>query len=96
MSDRGQVSTPGAHRQPGQAVGKAAPCPRSPVGVKDSFHLGDVGLERYGTEFIQLLVVEQQVLIPETNGLEGAKDRNWGCRSALELSTAHLLWRRRI
>lgn len=96
MSDRGQVSTPGAHRQPGQAVGKAAPCPRSPVGVKDSFHLRDVGLERYGTEFVQLLVVEQQVLIPETNGLEGAKDRNWGCRSALELSTAHLPWRGRI
>lgn len=57
-------------------MGKAAPCPCSPVGVKDSFHLRDVGLERYGTEFIQFLVVEQQVLVPETNGSEGAKDRN--------------------
>lgn len=36
-----------------------APQPCSPVSVEDGFHLGDVGLERDGAEFIQLLVVEQ-------------------------------------
>lgn len=56
------------------------PHPCSPVSVEDSFHLGDVGLERDGTEFVQLLVVEQQVLVPETNGSQGVKDRNWDCQ----------------
>lgn len=51
---------------------KAVPYPCSPVSVEDGFHLGDVGFERDGTEFIQLLVVEQEVLVPETNGLQGA------------------------
>lgn len=36
-----------------------APQPCSPVSVEDGVHLGDVGLERDGAEFIQLLAVEQ-------------------------------------
>lgn len=59
------------------------PPPGSPVGVEDGFHLGDVGFERDGTEFIQLLVVEQQVLVPETDGLQGASGQGGAARSAL-------------
>lgn len=46
--------SPGTRRQPG---GLWPRC--SPVSVEDGFHLRDVGLERDGAEFIQLLVVEQ-------------------------------------
>lgn len=42
-----------------QAARRAVGPPRSPVSVEDGFHLRDVGLERDGAEFIQLLVVEQ-------------------------------------
>lgn len=49
----------------------SCPPPGSPVSVEDSFHLRDVGFQRDGTEFIELLVVEQQVLVPETNGFKG-------------------------
>lgn len=47
--------SPGTCRQPGGLW-----APTSPVrGVEDGFHFRDVGLERDGAEFIQLLVVEQ-------------------------------------
>lgn len=51
--------SPGTCRQPGRLWAPAAPHPCSPVSVEDGFHLRDVGLERDGAEFIQLLVVEQ-------------------------------------
>lgn len=83
----------GAHEQPGGLWSRATPRPCSPVGVEDSFHLGDVGLERDGTEFVQLLVVEQQVLVPETNGCRGLRTGTGAARSALGSSPALFLWK---
>lgn len=83
MQVRKDKCAPRAHRQPGR-VGRSCTPPRSPVSVEDGFHLGDVGLEGDGTELVQLLVVEQQVLVPETNGLERVRDRTGDARSALD------------
>lgn len=78
VQHKSQWGTVAAHEK-----GQCAPCvpsrepaptaspPGSPVSVEDSFHLRDVGFQRDGTEFIELLIVEQQVLVPETNGFKG-------------------------
>lgn len=66
---------PRARTQPREAVGQS--CRHLPVSVEDSFHLRDVGFEGDGTELVQLLVIKQQVLVPEANGLKGVKDRCW-------------------
>lgn len=73
MNEKGQVPHLQACSQ-GRLWARAAL--HLPVSVKDGFHLRDVGFERDGTEFVQLLVIEQQVLVPETNGLKGIKDRH--------------------
>lgn len=51
--------TPVCEPRDTQAARRAVGPRCSPVSVEDGFHLRDVGLERDGAEFIQLLVVEQ-------------------------------------
>lgn len=55
---------------------KASVARPSPVCVEDGLHLGDVGLQRDGAELIQLLVIQKQVLVPETNELGRVKERS--------------------